>query len=311
MEFDRSRALFAGDQTKRVDEYLQANADALGLGELAIAYYGFPLYKGDDDDVLVVQILIVSPDHGAFVLSCVDTVAPVDLPVRESELDDVYSHVYAKLLRSRQLRASKNSLAFDVHAAIFAPNLSGTPPSTIEADVLRSEAKLGEYITSNRRDIPIPTPDYDELRGVIEGAKGLIRAKKREIETLPATSMGQLASRLEQEITRFDSEQRRAAIRTLEGPQRIRGLAGSGKTVVLAMKAAQLHLRYPEQKILYTFSTKSLYQHIQRLVTRFYRQFADRDPQLGESAHPASLGEARPTPACIPDEEDPKIRTSG
>ncbi len=64
----------------------------------------------------------------------------------------------------------------------------------------------------------------------------------------------------------------------LDGPQRVRGLAGSGKTVVLAMKAALTHLRYPDAIILYTFYTKNLYQHIQRLITRFYRQFDDRDP---------------------------------
>ena len=44
------------------------------------------------------------------------------------------------------------------------------------------------------------------------------------------------------------------------------------------MKAALTHLRDPDARILYTFSTKSLYQHIQRLVTRFYRQYDDRDP---------------------------------
>jgi superfamily I DNA and RNA helicase len=62
------------------------------------------------------------------------------------------------------------------------------------------------------------------------------------------------------------------------GFQRIRGLAGSGKTVVLAMKAALTHLRDQDSTIVYTFYTKSLYQHIQRLITRFYRQFDDKDP---------------------------------
>src|SRR5207244_4454545 len=75
-----------------------------------------------------------------------------------------------------------------------------------------------------------------------------------------------------------DQRQKHGSMIELDGLQRIRGLAGSGKTVVLAMKAALTHLRDPEARILYTFSTKSLYQHIQRLVTRFYRQYDDRDP---------------------------------
>jgi len=65
---------------------------------------------------------------------------------------------------------------------------------------------------------------------------------------------------------------------TLDGPQRIRGLAGSGKTVILTMKAALIHLQNPNNEILYTYYTKSLKDLIKRLITRFYRQFAEKDP---------------------------------
>ena len=61
-------------------------------------------------------------------------------------------------------------------------------------------------------------------------------------------------------------------------PQRIRGLAGSGKTIVLTWKAALIHLQHPDAKVVYTFYTKSLYEFIQRLITRFYRQYSERDP---------------------------------
>ena len=44
--------------------------------------------------------------------------------------------------------------------------------------------------------------------------------------------------RLEKSIATLDQQQNRAAIETVEGVQRIRGLAGSGKTIVLAIKAA-------------------------------------------------------------------------
>ena len=85
-------------------------------------------------------------------------------------------------------------------------------------------------------------------------------------------------AKLEEETNRFDLAQREGYLTEFDGPQRIRGLAGSGKTVVLAMKAAITHLRHPEAKIAFTFHTKSLYQHVRRLITRFYRQYDDRDP---------------------------------
>lgn len=46
---------------------------------------------------------------------------------------------------------------------------------------------------------------------------------------------------------------KKAAFEIPEGPQRIRGLAGSGKTIVLALKAAYLHTQYPDMKIAVTF----------------------------------------------------------
>jgi superfamily I DNA and RNA helicase len=69
----------------------------------------------------------------------------------------------------------------------------------------------------------------------------------------------------------LDREQHKIAIQIPPGPQRIRGLAGSGKTVVMCMKAAEMHLRYPDWNIAYTFYTRSLYAQIKNLITRFYR----------------------------------------
>ena len=61
----------------------------------------------------------------------------------------------------------------------------------------------------------------------------------------------------------------------LNGPQRIRGLAGSGKTIILCLKAANLHMIYSNAVILYTFYTKSLYDYIIQLITRFYMKMTD------------------------------------
>ena len=62
------------------------------------------------------------------------------------------------------------------------------------------------------------------------------------------SSEGYILSTLEKQIATFDYKQKLAALTIVDGPQRIRGMAGSGKTVVLAMKAAQLHINNPEEK---------------------------------------------------------------
>ena len=53
-----------------------------------------------------------------------------------------------------------------------------------------------------------------------------------------------------------------AAFEVPDGPQRIKGLAGSGKTIVLALKAAYLHTQYPELKIGVTYYTRACLKNI-------------------------------------------------
>jgi len=92
---------------------------------------------------------------------------------------------------------------------------------------------------------------------------------------------------IEREIANLDRWQRQAAIESPEGPQRIRGLAGSGKTVVLALKAAYWHSQHPDWRIALTFQSRALYQQIDDLVTRFtFEHSNDRpDPEYLTIAH--------------------------
>lgn len=83
---------------------------------------------------------------------------------------------------------------------------------------------------------------------------------------------------VERQMMSIDREQSKVAIQIPSGPQRIRGLSGSGKTIVMCMKAAWMHSRFPDWDIAYTFYTRSLYGMIRNLITRFYRYWVDQDP---------------------------------
>ena len=72
--------------------------------------------------------------------------------------------------------------------------------------------------------------------------------------------------------------QSKAVIETVEGVQRIRGLAGSGKTVVLALKAAYLHAQHPEWRIAVTFNTRSLKDYFRRLINNFVLEQTNEEP---------------------------------
>lgn len=105
------------------------------------------------------------------------------------------------------------------------------------------------------------------------------RAKKRESVSQPA-SKGAILRKLERESANLDQWQKRAAIESPDGPQRIRGLAGSGKTIVLALKAAYLRAQHPDWKIAITFQTRSLYQPLNDLIRRFCFEHLNDEPNL-------------------------------
>jgi superfamily I DNA and RNA helicase len=64
---------------------------------------------------------------------------------------------------------------------------------------------------------------------------------------------------------------------------RIRGLAGSGKTILLVKKMAYLHYKYPEKNLAFVFYTVSLKQTIFDLFKKYYKDY-DRygEPNLNK-----------------------------
>lgn len=262
-------------------DFLQHSETSLGL-ERAQLYYEFPILKDVDDNVVIAKVLLLSPNHGIVVISTLSMTSlsdpTIELRDADDELEHVFSLIYSRIIRNKLLRRSKTELLCPTNTVIFAPNL-GQPPVGLhlEAALAVSLKQIGEVLQAFQAS-PLRSSDYDELVATLEGAKGIIRPKPRVTDRLGPRSKGVLANDIESEISSFDRRQKQGAMAVLDGLQRIRGLAGSGKTVVLTMKAALTHLRNPDATILYTFYTKSLYQHIQRLITRFYRQFDDKDP---------------------------------
>lgn len=112
---------------------------------------------------------------------------------------------------------------------------------------------------------------------ISQGA-GSLNNKKRIDENVTSTVVGEAIRLVDSKISELDVLQQAAAIQIPDGPQRIRGMAGTGKTIILTMKAAFLHSKYPEKKILYTFNTQSLYNQVKNLITKFYRDYEEHDP---------------------------------
>lgn len=263
---------------------LRENAAEWGLDKAQL-YVDFPLFR-EDDALIVSKALVVSQRHGVIVFGTHtgEELSGSELNRLRNGLDQVFTHVYGRLIRYRTLKASRTELKFPVSAAVFAPEAvapEAVAPAAADEEqdvpVIRSVPQLRAYLDS-LDTAALSEETYREAISVVEGGKGLLPVRERDVTNVSPSAKASLVNALEAEIRQFDRDQKLGFLGVLDGPQRIRGLAGSGKTVVLAMQAALTHLRHPDARIAFTFHTKSLYQHVKRLITRFYRQYDDRDP---------------------------------
>lgn len=123
---------------------------------------------------------------------------------------------------------------------------------------------------------PLSEQEWGLAKSVFQAAAPLTRFSP----SVPTKSkkIGPAIKEMDKRIAQLDSEQNKVAVQIPPGPQRIRGLAGTGKTVLLAMRAANIHSRDPDAKILFTFHTNSLYGQARSLISRFFRYYNDEDP---------------------------------
>ena len=146
---------------------------------------------------------------------------------------------------------------------------------------------------------------------------------KRAPVTILTTKSNSIA-KARQIITQLDKEQEAAAKQIPDGPQRIRGIAGSGKTVLLCQKAAQIHLKHPSWDIALVFFTRSLYSVITELLDRYIRQFTNGEKNYnpktsrlkvlhawGAKDQPGLYGEACYTVGCRRRTFNPQLELTG
>ena len=265
-------------------DYLKNKSEILGLNE-ATLYYKFPALREFDEELLHPDFLIVSPNHGIIIIQKDEITSRLATEDFFDEIyektDSVYSILLSKLIKISNLRKkrTRNELKIPIYTIVYLPNYTDTISEVDEDNNFwTNNLNKIDQIISSLPTIAISPAEIGDIFSVIDGTRGMPRPNKREIKKEDEETKGGILSNLELQIAKFDKQQKVAALTIVDGPQRIRGMAGSGKTVVLAMKAALIHIENPEAKILYTFYTKSLYDQVNQLITRFYRMSEDHDP---------------------------------
>lgn len=248
--------------SQRLAAFFSANPDLEGA-----LYLGYPVI-GTPEGAYPIDALWVSPQKGIVLFNLVEG---KDVEGYEELQDDSANKLEAKLRNHRTLMKGR-TLLVSVTTITFAP-IAAAANLTNDDYILANEGSLRDCLDA----IETEAQAYEEAVAVIQSISTIRKGKKkRSIEKVD--SRGAKLKSLEDSIANLDNLQGRAVIETVEGVQRIRGLAGSGKTIVLALKAAYLHAQHPEWKIAVTFHTRALKAQFRRLINTFYIEQTNEEP---------------------------------
>jgi superfamily I DNA and RNA helicase len=234
-------------------------------------FFGFPVVATPEGKYSA-DATLVSPEKGVVLFDLVEGSSVGDYTRRQ---DDLANKIEAKLKLHRELVRGRNLIP-PLSVITFAPAVREVERFAEDGYPLANEDDL-EQVLSN-----IIWADYNEnfYRTTLSAIESLssIRQSRLRREVRNPDSRGAKLKRLEESIATLDYRQNRAVIETVDGVQRIRGLAGSGKTIVLALKAAYLHTQYPDWRIAVTFYTRSLKEQFRRLINNFCIELSGEEP---------------------------------
>ena len=229
--------------SKELVDYLSSEKQDL---ENAVVYYEYPIYMDIEDQAISPKILLISPSTGVLVLNCSPVSAGDDVSILDEETSQIENYLFSKFIKSKILRGkNKRELAFVLQSVLYLP-LAESTNYDVENTICKEKNEVLSMIAIEENQLTEEM--VNEICSILEGSKAILKPKAREIAHDDTTSKGYILNKMEQQMAYLDKDQKQAALSQINGPQRIRGLAGSGKTIILCMKAALIHLRDPEKK---------------------------------------------------------------
>ncbi len=232
-------------------------------------YIGYPIVATEEGPSPI-DALLVSREKGLVVFSLVEN---KNLPDPEIQ-DDIYNKLQSKMLAQKSLMIGRK-LVTPIHLIVFAPALNTASVSQDNCDVCNINNL--ENALDGLENWETSSNYYESLVSVIQTTSSIRKGRKKR-EAQKVDSRGAKLKHLEESIANLDNHQARAVIETVDGVQRIRGLAGSGKTIVLALKAANFHVKNPDWKIAVTFNTRALKGQFRQLIKAFTIEQSGDEP---------------------------------
>lgn len=243
--------------SKLLADYFEGRTDVTGT-----LYLGYPIV-GASQGGYQIDALLASREHGVIIFNLIEG-RETDADIEEIQ-DNLFNKFNSKLLQYTSLTKGRR-LVVDIGVATFAPawlpsrsQISGDYPILITTNDL---SQLLDNKTWEENSY------FEALVSVVQSVT-TIRKRTQRSYVQKVDSRGAKLKSIEDSIANLDQHQSAAVIETAPGVQRIRGLAGSGKTIVLALKVAYLHTVHPDWTIAVTFNTRSLKGQFKHFINLF------------------------------------------
>lgn len=265
--------------------------------EPGVAYYRYPIFTKTGKLNREPDILILHRELGLWVIECkgcsIDNIKgiqghewqmnnwyrEIETPVAQAE-DQMFA-IQNKLTERRETRGLITSFNFqvalpDVKRQDWESKGFHEFPST-QGVVLVYEnltpAAIKKKLTEDaqNRQQKLTDKEWELVKGVLGGT--LPSKPPRPVSTgTPVDNPVRVIQAIESKLKILDETQQKIAFEVPNGAQRLRGLAGTGKTVLLAKRAAKIHIKHPDWTIAFVFFTRSLYDQILELIAFYHRE---------------------------------------
>jgi len=244
--------------------------DEVEIGESNL-YYKYPFYNNENQDMEIkADFLAITQNKDVHIFSCVNFLKEVNAPLVIEQLDKLFTIIDSKLRTKPNLKVGRNEMKFVLHTHVYCEETELNTLSN-SITIFKSHQQVIDFF-SNLSTNKLEISEFRTITSVIEGIDETISPVVRNITK--ANSKGTILSDIENSIINYDTEQFKAITTKVNGFQRIRGLAGTGKTIILARKVAELHRSFPNEKILITYYTKALHDTVKKHITRYYKKFS-------------------------------------
>lgn len=239
-----------------------------GLSNL---YYKYPFYNNENKDIKrKADFLAITQNKDVHIFSCLNTFRASQITEIEENLNYLFQIIDSQLRKKSILKKNRSDLKFKIYTHIYCEDTDVNKISD-DIQVFSSQEDMFNFFGEVEHN-EIDTDVFRTVTSVIEGIDESIPVKDRN--TKKTDSRGAILSKIENSIINYDNEQFIAITTNVNGFQRIRGLAGTGKTIILARKVAELHRDNPDKKILYTYYTKALNEIVVKHINRLYKKFS-------------------------------------